>query len=111
MTPPPEDDAAGAIAALVKAHAGAGLPVRLRMWDGSEAGPQNRPVLVVRSEQNQPAIAAILTEEQVRVWRLYLAGSALAFEDGRMGVDQILAVKPGPLRPGPVPPQPVRPAP
>ena len=32
--------------------------------------------------------------ETARVWRLYLAGGALAFEQGRMGVDQILAVKP-----------------
>ena len=30
-----------------------------------------------------------------RVWRLYLVGGALAFRDGRMGVDQILAVRPG----------------
>ncbi len=29
-----------------------------------------------------------------RVWRLYLVGSALAFEENRMGVDQFLAVKP-----------------
>jgi len=28
------------------------------------------------------------------VWRLYLVGGALAFEDGRMGVDQYLAVRP-----------------
>jgi cyclopropane-fatty-acyl-phospholipid synthase len=27
-----------------------------------------------------------------RVWRLYLAGSSLAFEENRMGVDQIVAV-------------------
>ncbi len=44
-------------------------------------------------EQNLPAITQILSKEQVRVWRLYLAGGALAFEEGRMGVDQILAVK------------------
>ena len=44
-------------------------------------------------EANLPAIADILTKEQVRVWRLYLAGGALAFEEGRMGVDQILAVR------------------
>ena len=50
-------------------------------------------------EANLPAINTILTAEQVRVWRLYLAGGALAFEQGRMGVDQILAVKPqGPRR-------------
>jgi cyclopropane-fatty-acyl-phospholipid synthase len=29
-----------------------------------------------------------------RVWRLYLAGGGLAFEDNRMGVDQILATRP-----------------
>ena len=47
-------------------------------------------------EASLPEIANLLTAEQVRVWRLYLAGSALAFEEGRMGVDQILAVrKPG----------------
>ncbi|HXA90714.1 MAG TPA: hypothetical protein VNW96_19545 [Mycobacterium sp.] len=27
------------------------------------------------------------------MWRLYLAGGELAFEEGRMGVDQVLAVK------------------
>jgi len=46
-------------------------------------------------EQNLPAITGLLTPEQVRVWRLYLAGGALSFEDGRMGVDQILAVRAG----------------
>lgn len=30
---------------------------------------------------------------QARVWRLYLAGSALAFEARRVGVNQVLAVK------------------
>jgi len=45
-------------------------------------------------ERNLPAITQLLTPEQVRVWRLYLAGGALAFEEGRMGVDQILATKP-----------------
>jgi cyclopropane-fatty-acyl-phospholipid synthase len=39
-------------------------------------------------------IAQWLTPEQVRVWRLYLVGGALAFEQGRMGVDQILATRP-----------------
>ena len=45
-------------------------------------------------EANLPAIAELRIEEQVRVWRLYLAGGALAFEQGRMGVDQILATRP-----------------
>jgi cyclopropane-fatty-acyl-phospholipid synthase len=33
-------------------------------------------------------------EEVARVWRLYLVGGALTFEEGRMGVDQFLCVKP-----------------
>ncbi len=37
----------------------------------------------------------LIGEEGARVWRLYLAGGALAFEQERMGVDQILAVRPG----------------
>jgi cyclopropane-fatty-acyl-phospholipid synthase len=37
---------------------------------------------------------ALQGDEVPRVWRLYLAGGRLAFEEGRMGVDQILAVKP-----------------
>jgi cyclopropane-fatty-acyl-phospholipid synthase len=37
---------------------------------------------------------ALVGEEVVRVWRLYLAGGMLAFEEGRMGVDQIVAIKP-----------------
>jgi cyclopropane-fatty-acyl-phospholipid synthase len=31
-----------------------------------------------------------------RVWRLYMVGGAVTFEENRMGVDQILAVRPGP---------------
>ena len=49
---------------------------------------------LARFEQNLAAAGQILSPEQVRVWRLYLAGGALAFEEGRMGVDQILAVRP-----------------
>jgi cyclopropane-fatty-acyl-phospholipid synthase len=44
-------------------------------------------------EARQDQIAALLTAEQVRVWRLYLAGGALAFADGRMGVHQLLAIR------------------
>jgi cyclopropane-fatty-acyl-phospholipid synthase len=31
---------------------------------------------------------------RARVWRLYMTGSALAFDSGRIGVDQVLAVRP-----------------
>ncbi|WP_424186063.1 class I SAM-dependent methyltransferase [Actinokineospora sp. G85] len=39
-------------------------------------------------------LVAIVGEEQARVWRLYLAGGGLAFAENRMGVDQVLAVRP-----------------
>jgi cyclopropane-fatty-acyl-phospholipid synthase len=47
-------------------------------------------------EANWDRVVALVGEEVARVWRLYLVGGALAFEEGRMGVDQILAVKPTP---------------
>lgn len=39
-------------------------------------------------------VVAMVGEEMARVWRLYLVGGGLSFEQGRMGVDQILSVKP-----------------
>lgn len=44
-----------------------------------------------RLEKHADEIAGIAGEGQLRVWRLYLAGGALAFEENRMGVNQILA--------------------
>ncbi len=44
-------------------------------------------------EKHAEEIVAIAGEGQLRVWRLYLAGGALAFEENRMGVNQILAVR------------------
>jgi cyclopropane-fatty-acyl-phospholipid synthase len=46
-------------------------------------------------ELHLPELTRLIGEEGVRVWRLYLVGGALAFRDGRMGVDQILCVRPG----------------
>jgi len=46
-------------------------------------------------EANQERLTELVGEEVVRVWRLYLVGGAMAFRDGRMGVDQILMVRPG----------------
>ncbi|WP_424210653.1 class I SAM-dependent methyltransferase [Streptomyces sp. BI20] len=45
-------------------------------------------------EERRAEFTALVGAVTVRVWRLYLAGSALTFEEGRMGVDQILAVRP-----------------
>lgn len=38
-------------------------------------------------------LVELVGEEVCRVWDVYLAGSALTFEQGRMGVDQILMVR------------------
>ncbi|MPY84816.1 MAG: methyltransferase domain-containing protein [Actinophytocola sp.] len=45
-------------------------------------------------ERRWDEVVAHSGERFARVWRLYLAGGALAFEEKRMGVDQILAVRP-----------------
>lgn len=47
-------------------------------------------------ERRFDEMVALAGPQTARVWRLYLAGGALAFEEGRMGVDQILARRPGP---------------
>ncbi|HEY3683343.1 MAG TPA: cyclopropane-fatty-acyl-phospholipid synthase family protein [Streptosporangiaceae bacterium] len=47
-------------------------------------------------ERRWSEAVALVGEPTARTWRLYLTGGALAFEQRRMGVDQILAVRPGP---------------
>jgi cyclopropane-fatty-acyl-phospholipid synthase len=44
-------------------------------------------------ERNWDRVVGLVGEEVARVWRLYLVGGALAFEEGRMGVDQILMAR------------------
>ena len=76
-----QDGAAGVIADLVRTHAGAGLPVRLRLWDGSEAGPAGAPVLIARSPR---ALRRLL-------WRPGELGLARAYISGDLDVDGDLA--------------------
>jgi cyclopropane-fatty-acyl-phospholipid synthase len=45
--------------------------------------------------RNRDRLVALMGEEVVRVWELYLVGGSMAFRDGRMGVDQLLMVRPG----------------
>jgi cyclopropane-fatty-acyl-phospholipid synthase len=59
-------------------------------------------------EDNWETAVGLVGEEVARVWRLYLVGGSMAFRDGRMGVDQILAVRPD--RDGTSSMPPVRPA-
>ncbi|MGO1910635.1 MAG: class I SAM-dependent methyltransferase [Corynebacterium sp.] len=44
---------------------------------------------------NRDRIVDLVGEEVFRVWHLYLVGGGMAFRQGRMGVDQILATRPG----------------
>lgn len=53
---------------------------------------------------NLDRLRAIAGDEQIRVWRLYLAGVALAFEGNRMGVNQILATRTTPAGVSGMPP-------
>jgi cyclopropane-fatty-acyl-phospholipid synthase len=39
---------------------------------------------------------SLVGEARARIWRLYMAGSALAFDDGGISVHQVLGVVPGP---------------
>jgi len=48
-----------------------------------------------RFEAHLPTLVDLMGEEVTRVWRLYLVGGMLSFLDGRMGVDQVLSVRPG----------------
>ena len=59
------------------AQAGLDLPVRLRAWDGSEAGPADGPVLVRRSPR---ALQRIL-------WRPGELGLARAYVSGDLDVE------------------------
>ena len=51
---------------------------------------------VANLEQSWDQAVALSSAGRARVWRLYMAGSALAFQSNRIGVNQVLAVKPGP---------------
>ncbi|WP_369184925.1 class I SAM-dependent methyltransferase [Streptomyces sp. Y1] len=46
--------------------------------------------------EHRSEFTSLVGEPTVRLWELYMAGSSLAFAERRMGVDQILAVRPGP---------------
>ncbi|GAA1829686.1 cyclopropane-fatty-acyl-phospholipid synthase family protein [Pseudonocardia ailaonensis] len=52
-----------------------------------------RPWLSTLQDNKAEAIS-LIGEEQYRIWLLYLAGAALAFEENRMGVHQMLLVRP-----------------
>jgi cyclopropane-fatty-acyl-phospholipid synthase len=50
---------------------------------------------VANLEANWDQAVALTSLGRAKVWRLYMAASALAFERGQIGVNQVLAVRPG----------------
>ncbi|MGW5477919.1 class I SAM-dependent methyltransferase [Streptomyces sp. NPDC004008] len=70
-------DAAPRLKSLVEQLLGAPLPVRIRAWDGSEAGPPGAPVLVVR---NRRALRRLL-------WKPGELGLARAWVAGDLTID------------------------
>ncbi len=49
---------------------------------------------VANLEANRRSAVAAASEETYRIWRLYMAGSVVAFERGAIGVDQVLLTDP-----------------
>ena len=45
-------------------------------------------------EADWDRMVTLSSPARARIWRLYIAGSALAFQANRIGVNQVLAVKP-----------------
>ena len=62
---------------------------------------------VANLEEDWEQAVRLSSAGRARVWRLYMAGSALGFQSNRLGVNQVLAVRPGPGGasgfPGPAP--------
>ncbi|GAA1348991.1 SAM-dependent methyltransferase [Streptomyces beijiangensis] len=82
-------------------------PVGRTLSTLEEAGFEARDVEVLREhyaltlrewvanlEKRWPEAVRMTSPGRARVWRLYMAASALSFERNRIGVNQILAIKP-----------------
>ncbi len=91
------------LATMVEALEGAGFEVRdveslrehyaltLRAW-------------VANLERGWERATQLTSPARARIWRLYMAGSALAFEANRIGVNQVLAVRTDPRGTSGMPP-------
>ena len=82
------------LSAVVTALESAGLEVR-----DVESLREHYPLTLRAWSRNlrreRAAAVAHAGEQRERVWRLYMAGAALAFERGEIGLFQTLAVRPG----------------
>lgn len=59
---------------------------------------------VGRLESHWDEAVSLVGAPRARIWRLYMAGCCLNFEEGRLGVNQVLGVKLGPGGAGGMPP-------
>jgi cyclopropane-fatty-acyl-phospholipid synthase len=82
------------LATMVDAMEGAGFEVR-DVESLREHYAQTLRAWVANLETGWEQAVALSSPGRARVWRLYMAGSALGFEDNRLGVHQVLAVRPG----------------
>ncbi|MBV9847057.1 MAG: class I SAM-dependent methyltransferase [Kutzneria sp.] len=78
---------AGTLAGLAERFLGAPLPVRLRGWDGSVAGPRGAPVLVIRSKR---ALRRLLWEpNELGLARAYVSGDIDVDGDLKDGLSRL----------------------
>jgi cyclopropane-fatty-acyl-phospholipid synthase len=66
-------------------------------WDAESLRPHYAKTLwhwVERLQENRDAALAMVGEKVFRIWHIYMAGSAHAFERGWMSIFQVLAGKP-----------------
>jgi cyclopropane-fatty-acyl-phospholipid synthase len=82
------------LATMVGAIEGAGFEVR-DVESLREHYAQTLRAWVANLEAGWEQAVALAGPGRARVWRLYMAGSALGFEAHRLGVNQVLAVRPG----------------
>jgi cyclopropane-fatty-acyl-phospholipid synthase len=83
----------GALGTTVNLLEGAGFEVR-DVESLREHYARTLRAWVENLDANWSSAVRSTTPGRARVWRLYMAGSAVSFEAGRIGVNQVLAVKP-----------------
>ena len=91
MSPSPASSrtVAGRLAAVVDGVLGE-LPIRIRGWDGSEAGPDDAPVVVLRS---RAAVRRLLWDpDELGLARAYVAGEIDVEGDLADGLSRVWAV-------------------
>ncbi len=83
----PDRTVAGRLAGLVGEVFGGRLPVRIRAWDGSEAGPADAPVVVLRS---RTALRRLLWDpNELGLARAYVAGEVDVEGDLAEGLSRV----------------------